>query len=99
MVAKLNVIKAKHRKHHRTGGYCQLEEFVGGFTPGQAANLLICGPGVGRAWLKIADIYLNLTMPSQELNQGARPASGADNSEHLEHTGTAATSPRDSAPR
>jgi PEP-CTERM motif len=28
-----------------------------------AANLLICGPGVGRARLKIVEICLNLTMP------------------------------------
>jgi hypothetical protein len=31
--------------------------------PRTTANLLICGPCVGRARLKIVEIFLNLTMP------------------------------------
>jgi hypothetical protein len=56
--------------------YCQLEEFVGVSRPGQAVNLLICGPGVGRECLKIVEIYLNLTMPFPSMASLFPPSRG-----------------------
>src|SRR6266849_4070590 len=44
-------------------GIVKLGNLLAFSPPRTTANLLICGLGVGRARLKIAEICLNLTMP------------------------------------
>jgi hypothetical protein len=50
--------------HISGDGIVNLRNLLAVSQPRTTANLLICGRGVGRACLKIVEIWLNLTMPA-----------------------------------
>jgi hypothetical protein len=48
-------------------GIVKLGNLLAFSPPSITSNLLICGPGAGRAHSRIAKIWLNLTMPDRGL--------------------------------